>query len=160
MAATTLQQLSIQFEQAKKEITQTAEAIVKTAATEVYESIVKKSPICTGSYVLSHRIGINFENSSPPTRVNQELQNICIQDEAVKHLLRQQAMMAMSIIKTAQHVQSIIVSNAIEHAIDVEYIGWPVTPAYHVYGLTYLEIKQRLPEILRLAAAAAVTEML
>jgi len=140
MASTTLPQLSKQFFQANEEIRQKCQAAVRTVAHEVYNHIVNNTPIWTGSYMLSHRVGINQKSSEPPTYVNQEEGFLGLAPGQADEY-RSRAYSRILDLSIQDNIQFVYISNDIGHAADVEYIGWANTPAYHVYGKAYLRAK-------------------
>jgi hypothetical protein len=130
--------------------------IKKQAAREAFKSVVAKSPVKTGSYVLSHRIGIkatktatgepNLKRGAPfkATYKNQgeDFTGMTkIQFAAVK----QAALKRMSKINRAKPLHEIIIANNIHYADKVEYLGWERTGPYHVYGNTIAELQVKLP---------------
>jgi len=140
MASTTLPQLSKQFDRASEEINQSCQIAIKNIATEVYAQVIENTPIWTGSYLLSHRVGINGKSSEPPTYTNQDIEFTGLSQDTVS-AYKDQAWKRILSIETSEQIESVYISNDIGHAAHVEYIGWTMTPAYHVYGKAYLSTK-------------------
>jgi len=123
----------------KAEIYRTVTNVTKAIVKDVYTRIVNKSPVWTGSYVSSHRIGIDkidgtitdlhpdeFTDRFPPQADFMEAERF--KAEAMDQKFR------MDILQYP--LKKVIISNSIHYADKVEYLGWKKTPAYHVYGLS------------------------
>jgi len=132
---------------------------------EAFKSLVDLSPVSTGSYVLSHRIGINQKDTSVTLKKgpNPGLYKVlafgnparasALHEKAVFRSLKKAKTTAKpkalkQINKKLKKIgpdDSVIISNSIPHAVNVEYVGWMKTPPYQVYGLTYeyLRLKEK-----------------
>jgi hypothetical protein len=104
-------------------------------AEDLVKRIIARSPVQTGSYVLSHRVGADGADNSiamrPDTYIEQNPDG-----------LRTQVLADLAAeIKRVPKGVSIYVSNSVGHAPNVEYIGWKRRGPYHVYGLSVMEIK-------------------
>ena len=130
----------------------------KKIAKTAFKSIVDKSPVRTGSYVLSHRIGIKKLTSSPTrgrgfaaTYVNQPKPGEKFQRITKKqfHAVKTIAMKQTSKIDKARYFSRIVIGNNIHYADNVEYLGWARTGPYHVYGRTIEEMKLKIPFIVK-----------
>jgi hypothetical protein len=104
--------------------------LVKEVAKQAIELMVMISPVWTGSYVSSHRIGFNQENASGPTYINQEVlpgrmfseklssgEAIALGKQVEAKLLAEvERMFAQDDLK----IRSLIFTNKIGHADSVE----------------------------------------
>lgn len=148
MASTTTIEIKSQFNRARQEVDQDIQEALIVGGHLALQGVIERTPVWTGSYLLSHRVGINAKSTEPPTYINQhpEFNGLTPGEEEA---YRQKAMMQANKIQTAQNINSVWVSNGIGHAPDVEYIGWPSgKPPYHTYGLTYTWLKASMPSTL------------
>ena len=124
-------QIKKAFGQAKQGIKEASREFRIDVATKAFKRIVARSPIHTGSYVLSHRIGVKAKDSSVAMRLFPAVNKEGVKKEALGELIK---------LKQVGPFDTIIISNCIPHNINVEYVGWKHTPAYQVYGLTFIEL--------------------
>jgi len=130
--------------------------VMKTMARRIHGRLVSRSPIVSGSYVLSHQIGMHGKNSEVVT-VDSPTGSA---GERIPHpnrrgIASQATNRAQRIIGNAKGFSRIIISNSIHYAINVEYLGWlspdgkKATPPYFVYTQTDLDMKSEMPEIIK-----------
>jgi hypothetical protein len=104
--------------------------LVKEVAKEAIELLVRISPVWTGSYVSSHRIGFNEEDASGPTYINQEVppgsmfpiklssgEAIAIKKQIEAKLFAEIERMFMA---DDLKIRSLVFTNKIRHADSVE----------------------------------------
>lgn len=133
----------------------------KDVAREAFRSVVEKSPVKTGSYVSSHRIGIRKSAATieggPGRPFGTTLLN---QGEDFRGMTagefrqaKANALKNMSAVNRARPGDIIVIGNNIHYADQVEYIGWhgrtKSTPPYHVYGRTWAEMEVKMPFIVK-----------
>ena len=137
----------------------------KEAAAECFKRVVKKSPVWSGPYVKSHKIGVGkIDRRAAKSVIQADMENS--QQGMASEILYPQKMSSAEAAALKSELNEfetrillgkkvnidipIYVSNSVSHASEVEYIGWKKTGPYHVYGLTAEEMKTRLSQILKL----------
>jgi len=104
------------------------------------------SPHSRGSYVLSHRIGINAPSNEAPT---------VVPDGQVIIDADTQALAELDKLKQLPRYPSVFISNRCGHADQVEYGAWDwegaKAPAYFTYMIASEILKKRLSSILKSA---------
>jgi len=121
-----------QLNQFKKDVEEESRELRVSLAREAFTRIVARSPVSTGSYCLSHRISVGGSRDPSVTRKI----FVTNDQEAVKTT----ALKQLAKLLNVGPFDPITISNSISHNINVEYIGWKKTPAYHVFGLTFIEL--------------------
>ena len=144
-----------QLEAELKQITDSANEFRKDMARKAFASVVEKSPVKTGSYVSSHRVGIkasaaNISRGRPfeSTSINQQ-QNFKGLTKQQHTAVKQDALKNMAKINKAKLTDVIVIANNIFYADRVEYLGWERTPPYHVYGRTIAELEVQIPFLVK-----------
>ena len=128
-------------------------------ANATMKSLVSLSPVWSGSYVKSHRVGINFKDPRhAPVHhiVHVALNNwyfpVSKMSSAMATRLRNKvAEVREKNLSAAKPGDKIIISNSIDYAPTVEYIGWEKTGPYHVYAKTKIRVKNQRKQIRRIA---------
>ena len=118
--------------------------ITRLVAKKAYEKIVDKSPVWTGSYISSHRIGINQRSAEGPTyRAPEDPMDVgsfydprCSYDEEM--WLHDEAIAKSSETSQLQEPGVIYISNEVEHSMEVE--ASPLQ--YDAYGHGYREAQE------------------
>jgi len=127
-------------------------------ARKTLAKLVARSPVLTGQYILSHKVGINepdlsYEHTLPTLKLRKNISkgkqigtNIGVNRRSVE-------MKAKSVgqqkIMQAGYKDTIYISNSVPHAVNVEYLGWAKKPALHVYGLTKAEMRLQAQAIVK-----------
>jgi len=126
----------------------------KTLAKQATRKVIDYSPVRTGAYVTSHRIGIDqidpshepFITVGPgeeiPPKMPTALAAALKESLYAKHSTE---------ISRAPFDKDIYVSNSIPYANQVEYIGWRLTEARHVYHKANLDLKAVAPIVVKAA---------
>jgi hypothetical protein len=114
-------------------------------AEKIADAIVEGSPVDTGTYIMAHvagsgessEIGSRSSHGKPRGRDPGQFKNL-----ARGNLKRSVSASAI------QAGDEIWFRNRAEHAARVEYLGWNLTPAYHVYA----NARAMAPQFIRDAA--------
>ena len=119
----------------KKAVNKTKQKMAHTAIHE----LISASPVRTGSYINSHKVGIN-------TLVTGHEKVYTIWQPAMlpamqKALKAYKSKRMMGEVLSADFDDTIIISNLIPYADRVEYIGWQKTSAKHPFGKAKLALK-------------------
>ena len=104
-----------EIEKFKEEIEQEGVDLVKKTAELAFDMLVMYSPVFTGSYVMSHRIGLNGPSNAPPT-IHAGLKL----GAGAKRLAMSRKAELQRIDKK---VTSVHITNDLYYAVNVEY-GW------------------------------------
>lgn len=110
-------------------------------AKEALALLIDQSPFSTGSYIASHRVGINVMSTDYTIMAPGTTTREAIKAEAL--IVGQAAIMASKIM------DSIYLSNGIFYAANVEYLGWVFTPPYFTYATTREYIRHAAQQIMR-----------
>lgn len=123
--------------------------LLKAAARHTHGRLIARSPIVTGAYVLSHKVGLNGKDSNfepgVPLQVDDTGRRIPLKNR--RSIVGRAIAAGQKVIQTPQKPTKFVLSNSNPYADKVEFIGWKNTRAYHVYGLTRLEMKEELKPI-------------
>lgn len=111
-------------------------------ARQALSYMIKLSPVWTGAYVKSHKVGVNsvdgtFEQPDPFMNLlkkKTEAQAYAIKAET-------EAVNTAKLQAATRIFDEIYISNSAPHAMMVEYIGWKKTGPYHIYKKTQLKVK-------------------
>ena len=128
----------------------------KDVAAEVFKGVAKRSPVWSGPYVKSHRIGIgkiDKRSAKPAIGIDGKLPPKMPEAEA-EALKSEIAEWETGILKRKKVdlEKPIYISNSIGHARNVEYIGFQsMTQPYRVYGLTYQEVLAKLHNLVKIS---------
>ena len=127
--------IEVYLNRLKKAVNETKQKMAKTALRE----LIIASPVRTGNYIKSHKVGINTQV------MHHEPVNFQWHEpmpEAMALALKQ-ALFTELAAETleADFDDFIIISNSIPYADRVEFIGWMLTPAYHPFGKAKLALK-------------------
>lgn len=88
---------------------------IREIAEFAFDTLVDQSPVATGSYVLSHRIGLGAPNTSPPTK------HLGLQlGEGAKQLAKTRK---AELIRIDKKIENVYITNDIEYMLNVEF-GW------------------------------------
>jgi hypothetical protein len=123
------------LDQLKVEITEKKKQLAKVAV----KSLFWRSPVWAGHYVKSHRVSLNFVDSSFSPYIElapQFWQAAKLSGPAA--LALKKALLSKAKLKIARtgFKDDIFISNSIPYSDQVEYLGWLKTPAHHPYGHT------------------------
>ena len=146
----------VQFRAISQKTTQQAEllfqeraaALRRLAAEKIAEAIVDYSPVDTGTYIMAHAAG-SAESAEAASRTSR--------GKARGRNPRQFKTLALGNLKRSVSSaavtagQEIWFRNRAEHAVKVEYEGWPTKEAYHVYA--------KARAFARIAISEAATEL-
>jgi len=125
----------LQFDKIIKDVKGKMGALLEETAKGALMDIINNepAPFKTGSYISSHRVGINQEDTS----------DTVIKKEGVRSLeqAKGRALAEMRKIKNIKDTDTIIISNSVGYsthygyswARNVEYAGWNGSPEYLVY---------------------------
>lgn len=83
----------------------------------MFKRLVQTSPISTGSYLLSHRIGIGHPDDSITVRTTKARNRYAIQNAAMRRLTNKRLLQI-------DEDTAIFISNAIPWALNIEFEGW------------------------------------
>lgn len=140
------------LEDFKEEIRNEGNLVLRKYAMAAYNGVIAHSPIYTGRYVLSHRVGIGHKDTS----VNKPILHVAqFKADAIGKgamlwrvygkLNALRATAKAKILTATLLDRKIIISNSVEYAEQVEYLGWHFgqhhVPPYHVYGKTYNKLQ-------------------
>jgi len=130
----------------KNEIDDRLIKIKRAIAREAFRRIVRRSPVSSGNYVKSHRVGISkTESGRGISRGHEPVLPFAFSNkvpEATAEGIKAQVLAKrIPYISRAKLHDVITISNSIPYAHIVEYVGWKKTSAYHVYGLTAQELE-------------------
>jgi hypothetical protein len=131
-----------------------AEETKKKAAAECFRAVMKKSPVWSGQYIRSHRVGIGkLDKRHGKSSLGSSFAFPPKMEESAANSLKASLNEFETRILLGKKIsidKSIYISNSIGHAADVEYIGWKYTGPHHVFGLAAEKMKTRFPQILKL----------
>ena len=99
----------------KEDIDKEISATLKKTAELAFDTLIGFSPVYTGSYVMSHRIGLNGPSSSPPS-----LHAGLSLGSNAKNTARSRK---SKLSKIDKNITSIHITNDLYYAMNVEY-GW------------------------------------
>jgi len=147
---TTLRSIDVQFDQITKEVKGKMAAILENTAKTCLLNVINcegKNPFKTGSYISSHRVGINQVDTSDTVIKKQGTRTL----EQAKG----RALSELRKIKDIKPDDTITISNSVGYstkygyswARDVEYAGWDRTGPYLVYEKAVIKTMAALPKI-------------
>ncbi|RLA56949.1 MAG: hypothetical protein DRR04_13615 [Gammaproteobacteria bacterium] len=123
--------------------------VLKATARHTHGRLIARSPIVTGSYVLSHKVGLNGKDSSvtygDPLPVDEHGERIAQPNR--RSVVGYAIAKGQQVIAKAHRPKKFVLSNSIHYAPNVEFMGWANSPAYHVYALTLLEMREEMKPI-------------
>jgi hypothetical protein len=140
------------FNQVFKMIGDKTTEMIRDAGAATFRALVWRSPVMHGSYVNSHRIGINGkETGRPPINYQDRYPSGRMKSDADKEALDRELPVLKRITLPTE---TFVMSNDIEHAINVESLGWKNrhggSPGRKVYTLTGIELRERiLPALIK-----------
>lgn len=124
------------------EIDNAGEEITKSMAKKFLGALIKRSPVLTGRYVKSHKVGIDQKNTDVAP-FSPKLQTDRRSAAASANIT------GMNEIGHAKNFKKIYISNSLFYADRVEYLGWKNTPPYFVYHHATLDIIGSKDEIVK-----------
>ena len=147
---TTLRSIDVQFDKIAKEVKGKMAAVLENTAKTCLLNVVNyegKNPFKTGSYISSHRVGINQVDTSDTVIKKQGTRTL----EQAKG----RALSELRKIKDIKPDDTITISNSVGYstkygyswARDVEYAGWDRTSPYLVYEKAVAKTMAALPKV-------------
>ena len=124
------------------EIKNAEHEVMKATARKFLGALIKRSPILTGRYVKSHKVGID----SPDDSIAPNAYGIAADR---KSAASSALMSGLNVIKNAQKFSSIYISNSLHYAKNVEYLGWKNTGPYYVYHHATMDIMEDTSKIIK-----------
>jgi len=126
------------------------EVVVKETAKTAMKEVVSRSPIWSGAYILSHRVGVNGKSSRGPVRLDivtdggfpPKMSSV----EAEK--AKQAALSELNRLRTVHGVKSIVISNEAQHALEVEYGNDVNLPARNIYAHSEIAAHMELDRLI------------
>lgn len=155
--------------------------VMRIAARETAKEIISRSPVRSGAYIKSHILDIGRDKirTTRIERIVTKIKairsmitglftGVHTKDPAKWHApmfpaylsqvqeqklrkLRLQELTAEIEARMNNKVDTVTFRNNIPYAVNVEYTGWRVTPAYHVYGLAKLAVAAKEKVIIKVA---------
>lgn len=150
MAGSNIKLFAEQIESFRENTHERTELILKDAARKTLARLCANSPIRTGRYCLSHKVGLN--RASTDTEPNRFTR---ITDR--RTIVGRARGIGQQVIMRAKETDTIVINNTAHYASRVEYLGWPAPPVgiwtgeigpYHVYGLTTEEMRHKLKDVI------------
>ena len=132
----------------KQDLLEDIATVKRRLADETFDAVVRNSPVpkgstagveapfSKGSYVKSHRIGINGNSATPPTRLMAANPAAPMEAAAEKRHL-----------KGIKPFDTVVLHNDIGHAPEVEHIGWAKTRPYEPYRKAFDFIIKRFRKL-------------
>jgi hypothetical protein len=136
-----LKVFSNQLESFKVKTIQRLDIAKQEIAKEIFTRVITRSPVDTGSFCLSNKVGIGVIDHSKVFKTVPALNATAIKAEALAA--------GVAKIMSSGSADTIYISNSIPHALIVEKLGWKNTPAYFVYGLSLAGVRVKLPQIIK-----------
>jgi len=138
----------LQFDKIIKSVKGKMGALLETTAKSALMDIINNepAPFKTGSYISSHRVGINAEDTSDTIYEKEGEQSL----EGARGIARAQ----LAKIKNIKDTDTIIISNSVGYsskygyswARNVEYAGWAGKGPYLVYEKAALKAMNDIPK--------------
>ena len=159
MAAKVLSSLSNDLKAFGKKVKKDVTEIKRETARRVLSGVIMRSPVHSGDYVKSHRVGITTKTSGRgvglghhPMTMGKWLMPRHPQPWKLKLDLYGKKKLRIS---AAKFEDTIVIYNNIPYADTVEFIGWELTPAYHPFGHTINLMNIQFPIIVKTGGTIA-----
>jgi hypothetical protein len=141
------------MEQLKVEIKGSKEDVLKDIASKFLGALIKRSPILTGRYVKSHKVGIDQKDTSTASLIG------TLQKDR-RSAAASALMSGLNVIRSAQKFNAIYISNSLHYAHKVEYTGWKNSPPYFVYHHATMDMMGKADEVIKKYTREAVKRAL
>jgi hypothetical protein len=145
-----MRSIDVQFDKAIKEVEEKMGAILAKTAETCLLNVINpdgKDPFKTGSYISSHRVGINKVDTSDTVIYQKGIRT--------KDVAKGRAYLELKKIKNIKPEDTITISNSVGYstkygyswARNVEYRGWGKTGPYLVYEKAVAKTMAAMPKI-------------
>ena len=153
MAAKVLSELSNDLKAFGKKVKKDVTRIKRETARQALSGLIMRSPVHSGDYVRSNRVGITKNTSGRGVGLGYHTSPgnkwlMAKHPHPWKLKLDLYAKKKLR-ISAAKFEDTIVIYNNIPYADTVEYIGWELTPAYHPFGHTINFMNIKFPIIVK-----------
>jgi len=159
LAAKVLSELSNDLKAFGKKVKKDVTEIKRETARRALAGVIMRSPVHSGDYVKSNRVGITTKTSGRGvglgfhlTPGNKWLMSRHPSPWKLKLDLYGQKKLRIS---AAKFEDTIVIYNNIPYADQVEFIGWELTPPYHPFGHTINLMNIQFPLIVKTGGTIA-----